>query len=202
MPILRQRTPVKTAGDIVPHLYLLPLVGFVVAVAFGVNEGWSVTLVATAIAAAAFLVGALTGFLFGIPRALTAETVTADVASSRYGPNTNLEQISDWLTKIIVGVSLVEVGRIGKGLRSLVDYLAPALGDNQTAKVFALSLVVYFLIAGFLCAYLITRLVLRRELVMADKDDLTAATVKPAAEKAAAEKAAAEKAAAEKLRGS
>ena len=63
------------------------------------------------IAAAAQLVGTLVGFLFGIPRTLQS---TSDESTSSSAPlpyhqggshrkylvNTNLEQVSDWLTKI------------------------------------------------------------------------------------------------------
>src|SRR5215212_11890898 len=64
-------------------------------------------------ASAAF--GGLLGFLFGIPRTLQQEgsswsAVGSDGDSNDekrspdtdYRPNTNLEQISDWLTKILV----------------------------------------------------------------------------------------------------
>src|SRR5215207_3296326 len=56
---------------------------------------------------AAFGVGALVGFLFGIPRRFQREG--SDPALGGLVVNTNLEQISDWLTKIIVGVGLVEI---------------------------------------------------------------------------------------------
>jgi hypothetical protein len=49
--------------------------------------------------AAAFAVGALVGFLFGIPRRLQREGLSAPIGPSLV-VNTNLEQIFDWLTKI------------------------------------------------------------------------------------------------------
>jgi hypothetical protein len=86
--------------------------------AWSVHSG-SVLAVALLVAGAAFLGGALLGFLFGIPRSLaveatpagtTAEPVEAGQRAALYRSNTNLEQISDWLTKILVGVGLVELG--------------------------------------------------------------------------------------------
>jgi hypothetical protein len=64
--------------------------------------------------------------------------------------NTNLEQISDWLAKILVGVGLVQLGAILDAMGNLADFLGPALGDETTGQAFALSLVVYFVVCGFL----------------------------------------------------
>lgn len=72
--------------------------------------------------------------------------------------NTNLEQISDWLTKILVGVGLVQLGSIVDSLGDLADYIAEALGGGPAGAPFALALVMYFTVAGFLVAYLWTRL--------------------------------------------
>ncbi len=77
-------------------------------------------------AGATWLTGALTGFLFGIPHmregdrepktqlsagneSAVDETQHQDI---RYQPSTSLEQISDWLTKIIVGLALVDIAKI------------------------------------------------------------------------------------------
>jgi len=75
--------------------------------------------------------------------------------------NTNLEQISDWLTKILVGVGLTQVRQISAKLYELSGGVAWGLsrthGNNHT---FALSLILFYLIVGFLFAYLWTRLYL------------------------------------------
>jgi hypothetical protein len=60
--------------------------------------------VAIAIASAA--TGYLLGFLFGISRSLQGGD-SSESNSQSFPGNTNLEQISDWLTKILVGVGLV-----------------------------------------------------------------------------------------------
>jgi hypothetical protein len=66
------------------------------------------------------LVGGFFGFLFGIPRRVSADGGTADGkttdgkttvdtgAAAAYALSTNLTQVSDWLTKAIIGISLVE----------------------------------------------------------------------------------------------
>ena len=71
---------------------------------------WGAFATALFIGSSSFLIGGLVGFLFGIPRAVQGST--APTGAAQYQANTNLEQVSDWLTKIIVGVSLVEIGRI------------------------------------------------------------------------------------------
>ncbi len=121
-------------------------------------------------AAASFAVGALFGFLFGIPRANTTQHVVTSVESDSgsasvgtsapmYVANTNLEQISDWLTKILVGVGLVQIGQIGGAINTLADGLAPGLGAYGHAA--AVTLLISFTITGFLSSYLFTRLVLQ-----------------------------------------
>lgn len=121
-------------------------------------------------AGAALLVGGLLGFLFGIPRtrgmgvglrrSLAPQRGDGDRrahVSSRYQPNTNLEQISDWLTKILVGVGLTQIARIQDGFTVLGAALSKGFGGNM-GEVFGLTLVVYFVICGFLYGYLWARL--------------------------------------------
>ncbi|WP_117193628.1 hypothetical protein [Rhizobium terrae] len=117
-------------------------------------------------AGAALMFGALVGFLFGIPRRLQREGVTAVAQDGQrpiYEGNTNLEQISDWLTKLIVGVTLVEFTSIAEELGSFGKYV-----NNATARggddAFAVGIIIFFFIAGFLFGYLWTRLYLGRAL--------------------------------------
>lgn len=144
------------------------------------GRAMSVLAVAFVTSGAALVVGSLVGFLFGVPRALSA-TEAADSAAGaagggpRYAPNTRLEEISDWLTKIIVGVSLVEARQIAAGVEGMAAYVGPALGGGRTAEVFALGLLLFSAVNGFLLCYLSTRLLLRKELVYAETDHVRAA---------------------------
>lgn len=83
------------------------------------------------------------------------------------GVNTNLEQISDWLTKIIVGVTLVELKTVVQQLEETAKLIAASLGGPVRLS-FAYSLMVYFFVAGFLGSYLLTRLYLQGALERAD----------------------------------
>lgn len=108
----------------------------------------------------ALFVGVLTGFLFGIPKTARRDIdrpTGGALVEGDYQPNTNLEEISDWLTKMLVGVGLVELGRIPDLVDSVARYWAPCFGP-ACPPAFASGLIVYFGAIGFLLGYLWTRL--------------------------------------------
>jgi hypothetical protein len=126
----------------------------------------------------ALVAGLLLGFLFGIPK--TAEgQIHVDNSSSiklnriDYRANTNLEQISDWLTKILVGVSLTQVTTIGPNLQRLSDYLSVSIGAGIDNSGYIWSLLLYNAISGFIFGYVMTRMyfpfILRISDVLKDK---------------------------------
>ncbi|MFI6447376.1 hypothetical protein [Kitasatospora sp. NPDC050543] len=127
-------------------------------------------------AGAATVLGAALGFLFGIPRLKAAAEGPGGAAAGgaaagaqrSYLPNTNLEQVSDWLTKVLLGVGLTQLGSLGERLHQLGSALAPALGGGPGAESFSAALVLYFLVFGFLAGWLATRLLLPRALSDAD----------------------------------
>ncbi|MBQ0957910.1 hypothetical protein KAK06_02960 [Ideonella sp. 4Y11] len=94
-------------------------------------------------------------------------------AGSSLSVNTNLEQISDWLTKIIVGVSLVEADTLLIKMQAAAAFMAKSMGnaeDSAPAESLALALLVYFLATGLLGSYLLTRLFLQEALNRAATD--------------------------------
>jgi len=108
-------------------------------------------------------VGALVGFLFGVPRVSlgSSQLIT-------HSPNSNIEVVSDWLTKIIVGVGLLEFRQVGGFVNSLSVELGTALALHQSIRgeresaAFAQALIVYFFFAGLVQGYLLTRIYLSR----------------------------------------
>ena len=146
--------------------------------------------VAFATAGTALALGFFFGFLFGIPRTLQGdrpepaslqkdaisrgENSPAAPGTPSYSANTNLEQISDWLTKILVGVSLTQIGPISQAIRNLIEYLRPGLGDADSSSGFALTLLVYFFTIGFLFGFLWTRLALPVQFASADREVIQA----------------------------
>lgn len=157
-----------------------------VALAFGITavgiyaaqgpSSWTVFASALMLAGAAILLGGTLGFLFGVPRTLSGDApqLDATLASSgatspRYGANTNLEQISDWLTKILVGIGIAQFGAIRAAAGRLFTTLAPSLGNQPSSATFAGALIVYFGLIGFLAGWLLTRLFLAPALSVADR---------------------------------
>jgi hypothetical protein len=115
------------------------------------------------LAFSAFTTGNLLGLLFGIPKAVQAETDelrTSGGADPRnIAANNNLVQISDWLTKVLVGATLTQVTKLPVAL----EYFSVQYGREigKPASVFILT---GFSATGFLSGYLFTRLVLQHAL--------------------------------------
>jgi len=121
-------------------------------------------LVGTAAAAA----GAVFGFIFGIPRTLNAaDRAAVASAASQEGDaathammaaNTNLERISDWLTTLLIGATLVQIKDIAAWVGSLGKNLVTT-GPLSNDAIVPIIIILFFSLA-FLGVYLITRLYL------------------------------------------
>lgn len=142
-------------------------------------------MIASAIlfAGASFAVGGVIGFLFGVPRTLTSDVGPDERAASRIRPNTNLEQVSDWLTKLLIGATLVELVNIPSGAARLFEAMAPALGAEDVSAAFAGGLVAYFAALGFLAGWLVTRLYLGKAMRQADMFESLISETKEARER-------------------
>ena len=162
-----------------PWISASPALPFLAAIIYGLAESkgstWSIFVVGATAAAAALLLGTILGFLFGLPRTVVKQDSEALLAT-----NTNLDQISDWLTKILVGLGLVEIGRLAHGLNGLASSLGQALGNGSGAHTFSIGMLVYSLADGFLVGYLWTRIVLS-PILKAAAEDLEKAEYRKAA---------------------
>lgn len=158
-------------------LWLLILAGVIGVVLFALQapslrEFFSATAVGVMVSGASLLIGGFLGFLFGIPRTLQQERPVEMPGGpvgfrqeggdqfANYRANTNLEQISDWLTKILVGVGLTQLNKIPTALTQVGQSVSAGFGQANITPVFVLSTILYFLICGFLFGYLWTRLFL------------------------------------------
>lgn len=138
-------------------------------------------------ALACFAGGSLVGFLFGIPRVFQGQGTGDGMhvapsgsdslagGSGRHGYqlviNTHLDDISDWLTKIAVGVGLVELEKMPHLLYHLSSVIAAGLaltGDASAVIAFVMALLLYFTTAGFMSGYLTTRMFFQRAFRIAD----------------------------------
>jgi hypothetical protein len=133
-------------------------------------QHWEYHLVARAIgfgimvAGSAFMSGGLAGFLFG-SRPDSSKTSGAD-------SRTNLEEIADWLTKIILGAGLVSLAKLPPLVGQFSKYMGDALGEPGSYQVgpatspttvspnnapIALAIMGFFSTCGLLYGYLWTR---------------------------------------------
>jgi hypothetical protein len=95
----------------------------------------------------------------------TAAGQDAVASASQLSPSTNLAEISDWLTKLLLGAGLVELTRLGRPTANLIDAVARGLqGVPSTAKVQGTAVIVaggiliMYLVLGFLDGYIVTTL--------------------------------------------
>jgi hypothetical protein len=201
-PSERRRRNLRTTWNVLVSWVAVSLFALILYGVFAQPDKALRFVSAAALAAAASAsVGALLGFLFGIPRSLQQDSAAprpAPASSSpsptprptdeqsstaglpappaplpsasttranHLGVNTNLEQISDWLTKILVGVGLTQLQHLWPNLVGLATFLQPALnGSVELAMVCILN----FAIWGFFMAYLVTRLFLAEAFGLAD----------------------------------
>jgi hypothetical protein len=112
---------------------------------------------AAMVGAASALAGGLIGFLFGIPRVLS-EGAESGSSERRLIPNTNLEQVSDWLTKIIVGATLVQLGSLTRRFSELATSVSGVFGNPSAQnKAMAGAIILYSTAFGFFGAYISAR---------------------------------------------
>lgn len=134
-------------------------------------------------------IGFVVGLLFSVPRVsssapagdrsgqdqTTPEGMRTVVAPSLYSLNTNLEQVSDWLTKIIVGLGLVEARRISEYIANAAALLAGELNqlepglDAAGASALAVGILISFPVLGFLLGFFSVRLYISRAIRFADE---------------------------------
>src|SRR5262249_38109074 len=102
---------------------------------------------------AAAAVGIFLGFLFGIPRTPAPKVEKGEAPQP--AEQTNLEQIADWLTKILLGAGLTQISMAPGWLWKVGMHVTIGASVGFTAVV-----IVNYLVAGFFTGYLLTRLFL------------------------------------------
>jgi hypothetical protein len=149
-------------------LIIMGIIGVLLVVFYGLVDP-NLFLVKTSqsllIGFASMMVGVFVGFLFGIPKSISKNL---DSSSGTYTSNTNLEEISDWLTKILVGLGLTQISFIPPKFESIVLYLYLRM-SSVPANVIA-SVLIYFVFYGFFVGYLATRLYLAKEFARTEQD--------------------------------
>jgi len=132
------------------------------------------------------VIGALMGFIFSVPKLIsdikapavdTTNLNESDIVKARVATlknniqeNTNLTQISDWLTKVIVGATLVEIKEVPKFIYKVAKYMGKGIivpcgstmNYDQTT-IFCVGIILFFSTWGFICGYLVMKLVLTEQ---------------------------------------
>jgi hypothetical protein len=118
----------------------------------------------TLVAGAAFMSGVLLGFLFGFRPTSLSQNSGDQSSNVRPHPYTNLEEIADWLTKIILGAGLVELTNMRAPIRQLARFIArgveplpPQAKFDPGSPSLALAVMTFFFTSGILYGYLWTR---------------------------------------------
>jgi hypothetical protein len=132
-----------------------------------------------------YFVGMISGFLFGFPKSnlgkASASQLSADSTNIAQGANpsdapriaektrdnTNLEEISDWLTKIIVGLGLVNAQTILAHIWRFGRYISAAVSGTPIAEAADLGVSVVAIASafyGFACGFLFFYMWSRKEL--------------------------------------
>src|ERR1700683_3846038 len=181
--LLQQVTPYLASTS-----YLLFSIGFVFIGFYAFSNGGKYLgnmAVGWLTAYAAFAVGGLVGLVVGIPRFISPSALRRDVetgqvpvlkaskatpgqpAADQGGQDRTssialrryLAEISDWLTKLLLGAGLVELTRMGRPLGTLIDDVATGLGSaTSSGKVFAGALLLTYVTLGFIDVYVVTTL--------------------------------------------
>jgi hypothetical protein len=155
---------------------------------------WGRASIALLWAGASAAGGFVTGFLFGFPRTIAQPVGGPSSATSpppvgtqpsadrnrtsRLNVNTNLEQVSDWITKTLVGVGLVQLKQIPGYLVGLANYASGAIGKPSTDSSpgpAAAALITYFAALGFMWGYLVTRMFFQNAFERSDNENRAAA---------------------------
>jgi hypothetical protein len=140
----------------------VPILGavWIIIYAFATpGSHWTYLGVGMATALAAFLIGCLIGFLFGIPRIVSS----GQARLSGYTPSSNLAEVSDWLTKLLLGAGLVQLTHLGAPIGHLINTVGAGLtattvtsGPSSAAKVMAGGILIGYVTIGMLDSYVVT----------------------------------------------
>ena len=101
--------------------------------------------------------------VFGIPK-----INNTNGSLNKYKANTNLEQTSDWLSKVLLGVGLTQISEITNWIGNISRYTAKDMTAIGNESPFIASIIVYFIVCGFIIGYLATRIILPKVFVKSE----------------------------------
>jgi hypothetical protein len=143
-------------------LYALVLELFGMSIYAWAFTSWKAFGILFLLALAATSGGGVLGFLFGVPRVKT----DADLGGT-FRHNSNLEQISDWLTKVIIGATLVQITDIVRAIGGVSLFIGGEISKDGSVTA-ACSVMVFSFFAGFMWGYLWSSVRVKGELDASD----------------------------------
>lgn len=94
----------------------------------------------------------------------TGKTLQTNIKTTRpqIVANTNLEQISDWLAKVIVGIGLTQLNDLSQKIMQAGEHLKAAFSPVKNGDIIGVSIIIAFFLIGFLWFFLESRTLLMR----------------------------------------
>jgi hypothetical protein len=131
-------------------LGMIPVIGFPVT---NPEMGGNILFIGLTLGIASFTSFFFVGILFGMPKRNYKK-------ENNYSLNNGLSEISDWLTKIIVGLALVNLKEIPGYIISFAEYIRIASKfDGQLLNIYTIGILFYFGFLGLFIGYNYMRLV-------------------------------------------
>jgi hypothetical protein len=154
-------------------LGMIPVIGFPVTIP---EMGGKILFIGLTLGIATFISSFFLGTLFGMPR-------RNKKSDNNYALNNGLIEISDWLTKIIVGLALINLKEIPGYIISFAEYIREASKfEGQLLNIYTIGILFYFGFLGLFIGYNYMRLVLSNKYQYAD-DNLIRRELETAKEK-------------------
>lgn len=142
-------------------LGMVPVIGFPVAIP---EMGGKILFIGLTLGIASFTSSFFIGILFGVPKRNNKK-------ENNYSLNNGLAEISDWLTKIIVGLTLVNLKEIPGYIISFAEYVREASKfDGKLLNIYTIGILIYFGFLGLFIGYNYMRLVRVNKYKYADEN--------------------------------
>lgn len=157
----------KVLYVILPFLFGIVPIFYLYSNTFGNSNLFFINLILISFASLAL--GTLIGFIFGIPKynKQIEQNNKNEFRKNNFEFNSNLQEISDWVSKIIVGGTLIKIESLPEFLRGIADFIVKENNSIINVKfsiAIIISLIIYFFIYGFIISYLVTILKLQQML--------------------------------------
>lgn len=150
------------------NLLIVSILSFLCIILYGLSLGkesfFRVIPIGILLSITSISFGGTLGFIFGLP---TFNNKKQEIAYER---STSLKEIADWLTKIIVGVTLVELKTIIEYFYEITVSISNFLNVGDTGIIFSGTIMTSFFFIGFVGIYLLTITDVFKFLANNDKD--------------------------------